>query len=1623
MKMKWFLLVLLVLINNTLLIAQKGTFSSELAPLTDMELQKLATISEYIIPQTDVSTVLPSSVDNSQLSYFRPLFNQSGLECGQAASIGLNFTYEVNLLRNVPGNISQNQYATHFTYNFINGGSDAGVSYFETWEIVKRLGTPTVFDYGGLATGGASRWMTGYDKYYNAMHNRILDVYTIKAANEEGLATLKGWLYNHNGASTIGGLANIYIQYKVPDAQLAAGTPEAGKWAITTWGGSPNHAITLVGYNDSVRYDYNNDGQYTNSIDINGDGMVNMKDWEIGAFKIANTYGGINNWGNQGFCYVMYKTFADNLGSGGIWNHAAHIIKVKQDVVPKLTFKVKIKHTSRNKIKIMAGVAQSTTATEPDMLLPLPVFDYQGGDKYMTGGTNEADKTIELGIDATPLLSSVTSGLPAKYFLIVDEDDPGSAASGEIVTFSLMSYNPSPVEIPCPNSNVPLQDNNTTTLSVVASMDYSLPQITTSSLPEAKIYEPYSYQLTSTGGTPQHAWKFMCDYSETNSSVTFPSVTASQLTITNSSSGFAEVNLPFEFPFYGKKYSKLYAHVDGYLMFEPDLFPWTFIIYEKTFFKNTKNISPYMAKPLTLFPAEGDGIWYQVDADGIIFRWKIGMYGSGPATDLNFAVKLFPSGKIEFYYGSIVSNSWVKWNAGISNGDGVNFKTLSITEVVPQPSANTLYTLTSLPFPTELSISDNGVLSGTPAQAYQNIPLKFYVQDNNNLFTTKTLNFNTKGLLIQYLINSGGDSILEYGETANLTATIKNISSSTQNNVNLKFTANSTYVTVIDSLQSFASLAPGETKTVANAIQFFIDNQVPDGSEIPTVSLMTTSDDIYTRNLPMDVYAPDVKVAELTITDGNNNVLMPGETANLALLIKNMGGSSASNILLNLQAIDPHISITQSSASIPFLDKQATQLINFSVSISPLCPQMHVSLANLIISADKDYSAIDSVFFNVGIIAEDFETGNFLKYPWQLAGNAQWIVSNSAPYEGLYAASSPTLADNQSSSMLLTMHVLSQSQISFYYKVSSEANYDFLRFYIDGVEQGRWSGEVGWTKATYPVSKGIHTFSWSYSKDNSVVAGSDKAWVDFIVWPPEDNYLFLANAGVDDFMCSPSEYNLNPILINAESSFWTTSGDGYFDNPSDPTATYFAGPTDIINGVVELTIHAMHSGLNTITDAVSITVLKKATASCGTDAFVCQHSPFQNMLATAADYISLNWVTSGDGTFDNPTAIHPIYYPGNMDKLNGSVWLILNATGVSQCAIAVDSLKLTIHPFINANAGADQMIDFGTFTQLQGSASGSNSLSFHWEPADKVITPNLAVTYTINLESDQSFVLKATDNLTACFSFDTTLIQVLNAPLGAEIVASPDTICRNQTSQLEVLAVGGSGIYTYTWTSSPPGFTSDIANPVVQPQVTTQYFVVVFDGLIAIENSIVVQVDTTLPIAPQKPTGPTVVNVLLSTGSSYMTNTNSSYAGFDWVLSPANAGTLEPTGEECIIHWNPTFSGNVELSVGAYNSCGTGTYSPILQIFASPTVDKPKFDFAELVFWPNPASNTLYIRNIFSLNKEFLIMNSLGSAVLRGNLVSQSDYSMIDISLLQPGCYTLHCVNGDSMVVLKFVKL
>jgi len=144
-----------------------------------------------------------------------------------------------------------------------------------------------------------------------------------------------------------------------------------------------------------------------------------------------------------------------------------------------------------------------------------------------------------------------------------------------------------------------------------------------------------------------------------------------------------------------------------------------------------------------------------------------------------------------------------------------------------------------------------------------------------------------------------------------------------------------------------------------------------------------------------------------------------------------------------------------------------------------------------------------------GVIANYTDAGNYTIHLNDSYGDGGTSVSAdytqvtqnppSTPISGIYSARSGDISDGDSTNLEFT-GVLSNGTVSFAYNVSSEANYDFLTFSIDGVQLAQWSGSQSGNFST-PVSLGQHTMKWTYVKDGSISAGSDAAWIDDVAVP------------------------------------------------------------------------------------------------------------------------------------------------------------------------------------------------------------------------------------------------------------------------------------------------------------------------------------------------------------------------------------------------------------------------------------------------------------------------------------------------------------------------------------------
>jgi len=274
----------------------------------------------------------------------------------------------------------------------------------------------------------------------------------------------------------------------------------------------------------------------------------------------------------------------------------------------------------------------------------------------------------------------------------------------------------------------------------------------------------------------------------------------------------------------------------------------------------------------------------------------------------------------------------------------------------------------------------------------------------------------------------------------------------------------------------------------------------------------------------------------------------------------------------------------------------------------------------------------------------------------------------------------------------------------------------------------------------------------------------------------------------------------------------------------------------------------VNDGTNTISGNVTVTVDPLPTAVISGSATICAGSSANLSVALTG---TAPWsITYTDGT--TPLTISGISgTPATISVSPTSTKTYrLTAVSDSRCTGTsyTGSALVTVNPLPTVYAGADRSIPYGTSTAINdATASGVAPLSYSWTPAISFVNASLLNPVTRNLTASDTYTLTVTDG-NSCTNSDQMTITVTGSPLAVNPVASSLTICSGSPVQLNANATGGSGTYSYSWTSEPAGFTSGIANPIANPATTTTYTVHVNDGFNTVSGNVTVTVNP-LPTA------------------------------------------------------------------------------------------------------------------------------------------------------------------------------
>jgi hypothetical protein len=182
---------------------------------------------------------------------------------------------------------------------------------------------------------------------------------------------------------------------------------------------------------------------------------------------------------------------------------------------------------------------------------------------------------------------------------------------------------------------------------------------------------------------------------------------------------------------------------------------------------------------------------------------------------------------------------------------------------------------------------------------------------------------------------------------------------------------------------------------------------------------------------------------------------------------------------------------------------------------------------------------------------------------WGNMASPVWYGQTNVSHDGVASAQTFFVTNGQQA--VLGTTVTGPGTLSFWCKISSQADADFLIFSVNGTNRLVLSGEVDWEQHSYYLPAGTLNLSWSYSKDANGSAGQDTAWLDevsfvvggtapYITVQPADRngfggmpVTFSVSANGTPELAYQWRYNQSPIAGSTGNSF-TIGSPGSSDN-------------------------------------------------------------------------------------------------------------------------------------------------------------------------------------------------------------------------------------------------------------------------------------------------------------------------------------------------------------------------------------------------------------------------------------------------------------------------------------------
>jgi len=262
---------------------------------------------------------------------------------------------------------------------------------------------------------------------------------------------------------------------------------------------------------------------------------------------------------------------------------------------------------------------------------------------------------------------------------------------------------------------------------------------------------------------------------------------------------------------------------------------------------------------------------------------------------------------------------------------------------------------------------------------------------------------------------------------------------------------------------------------------------------------------------------------------------------------------------------------------------------------------------------DNDHLEPGLTTFEAGMIPPD--SG------WSSSGSWPWYAQTVQVFEGSYALRSGKIEDAQESIL-----------------VSSEQDWDYLDFSLNGQVLGKWSGRIDWKKFEFPLQAGMNRLEWRYKKDSSTFAGMDAAFIDnvFLPEPPPVEPPAITQLTESVSVVEGESVELSVTAVGSEplAYQWSKGGEA-LDEETNPTlALNSVVPSDAGDYMVAVS----NSAGQVESDVITVTVIQPASIVSQPEGGRAGHGETVtlNVVAAGTEPISFQWY-HGDELIEGAT--------------------------------------------------------------------------------------------------------------------------------------------------------------------------------------------------------------------------------------------------------------------------------------------------------------------------------------------------------------------------------------------------